>query len=170
MSVPLSPLEAMWSGILHAWAFVLGPGVALMAGTIMGLFAADWTEAGVPVGAVATFGTVAIPMAMFGTTFGQLLAIITAIAVLGFWGSDRWRKEAWLTICLAAGTQTFILFAGECDLWQIVRIAIACTVAGGIYAAVTLYPIWRYGDRKKRRRKRRRVADRIRYRLTPKRP
>jgi hypothetical protein len=167
MSIPLSPLEAMWSGILYAWAFVLGPSSGLVFGTILGLFAAGWERAGIPIGATPAFGAVAVPMAMFGSNLGQLLAIITAVAILGFWGSEKWRTEAWLTLCLTGGIQTFLLFAGEADVWQFIRISIACAILAAIHAAATMYPAWRYGDKKTRHRKRRkRVALRIRYRLT----
>ena len=171
MGIPQTQLEAFWSGILYAWAFVLGPSSGLVLGTILGLFAAGWREAGIPLAATPAFGAVAIPMAMFTTSFGQLLAIVTGMAILGFWGSELWRKEAWLTLCLTGGIQAFILFAGEGNAWQIVRISIACAVLGGIYAAVTVYPIWRYGDKRKRRRKRRRRPGgrRTQYGVWPKR-
>lgn len=171
MSIPLTPLGALWSGVLHAWAFVLGPWSGLITGTVLGLFAAGWSEAGIPVAAAPTLGAMLIPMAMFGTTFGQMLAFITAIAILGFWGSETWRPEAWIVLCLTGGIQTFALFAGEADLSQFIRITLACAVLAGVHAAATVYPIWRYGDNRKRRRKRKRRPGgrRLKYGVWPER-
>jgi len=154
MSVPADPIEAVLSGVKHAWAFVLGPSLALMVGTALGVFAGTaWVDFAYPPGYVPTLSVVIVPMSMFSTTFGQLLAIVTAVSVLGFWAWPTWRIEAWLVIAIAAGVEAFRLFAEPYSVWQFVRICIACGVLAGIHTVLRVVPMLRYGREPTRRRR-----------------
>jgi len=145
MAEPTDQIDAVLSGVKRAWAYVLGPCSAMLVGTALGMFAAGGLSVfAEPVGMLPTLAVVFVPMRMFGSNVGQLLAFASAGGVLCFWGSVAWRFDAWVVICIAFGVEAFRMFCGVPDGWQAGRVAGVCAAAGLVYSIIRYVPIYRY--------------------------
>ncbi len=165
MSQPVDQIDAVFSGVKHAWAYVLGPFSAMLVGTVLGVFAATGLGAfGGTLAHLPALSIVVVPIHMFVTNVGQLLAFATAIGILMFWWSAALRLNGWMIICIAFGLEAFRMFDSVGGGQQTGRIALACAAMGLAYSILYYLPIRQARLAKKAHAEARAAGAKVRWR------